>query len=83
MLRYSTIFNPGVSINQGKRLPEMAKIGGGAPRTRLKGNLMECTRTIYPTSIINGPNKTRVIENPKKRAGPSVQGIVKTKLGVV
>ena len=31
MLRELTILNPGVSRNQSKILPDMAKIGGGAP----------------------------------------------------
>ena len=32
---------------------------------------------------MNGLNKNIVRENPTKRAGPRVQGIVKTKLEVV
>ena len=43
MLRELTISNPGVSINQGEILPEVSKIFGGAPITRRKVNLMECT----------------------------------------
>ena len=41
MLRESTILNPGESINERIRLPDMSKIGIGSPRTKRKGNLME------------------------------------------
>ena len=43
MLRELTVLNPGMSRNQGKRSPEMAKIGGGAPSTIWKRKFIECT----------------------------------------
>ena len=43
ILRDLTIADPCVSINQRKRLLDIAKIGGGAPSTIRKGNFMECT----------------------------------------
>ena len=45
------------SINQSKILTEMDKIGSGAPSIIWKVNLMECTLTIHPTSMLNGTNK--------------------------
>ena len=44
---------------------------------------MECTLTIYPTSMMNGLKKKIGRENPKKMAGTSVKGIVKTQLEVL
>ena len=38
-------------------LPEMAKIGGGTPIARRKGDLMKCTQTIHPTIMMNGMKK--------------------------
>ena len=61
MLRYLTIFNPDVSINQGKLVTDMSNIGGGAPSTRCKGKLMKYTETIHPTIMMNGLNKKIVI----------------------
>ena len=66
-----------------KKLPERIKIGGGAPITGQKRNLMKCTRTIQPTTMKNGQKKSRGRENEKKRAGTSVQGIVKTQLEIL
>ena len=43
MLRELKFFDPGMSRNQRKILPEMAKIGGGAPSKIQKRNFMECT----------------------------------------
>ena len=57
MLRGLTILNYVESINQRKILTEMDKIGSGAPRIIWKVNLMECTLTIHPTSMLNGTNK--------------------------
>ena len=37
----------------------MAKIGGGAPCTRRKGNFMECTWIIQSINMMNGLNKNR------------------------
>ena len=79
----STIFNPGESINQRKILPEMAKIGGGAPGTRWKGNLMGRTRTINPERMMNGLKKIIGRENPPKISGPSVEGIVRNQLEIM
>ena len=58
----------------------MEKIGVGAPSTGRKGNMMACTLTIYPINMINGQNKNRGIENPKERAGTSVQGIAEKQM---
>ena len=74
ILRDLKILNPGVSINQRKRLPEMAKIGGSSLGTRRKGNVMECTWTIQPTSMMNGMKKKRVTDNPKKGQVPAYKG---------
>ena len=82
MFRKLTILNPGESTDQSKRVPAMAKIGGGAPITRPKGNLMEFARTIQTTSILNGMEKITRRENPTKKAGPSVQGMVKNQLEI-
>ena len=41
---------------------------------------MECTQNILPTKMMNGLKKIRGRENPKKRAGPREQGMVKTQL---
>ena len=46
MLGNLKILNPGESINQRITLQDMAKIGIGAPMTRLKVSLIECRRTI-------------------------------------
>ena len=43
MLRELTIVNTRESINKSKILTDMANIGGGAPSTKWKGNLMKCT----------------------------------------
>ena len=61
----------------------MARIGICALITRWKGNLMECTRTIHPTSTMNGINLIIGREKPTKRAGPREQGMVKTKLEIL
>ena len=53
MLRDLTILNPGESINQRIRLPYMSNIGGGSTSQIWKGNVMEYTLTIQPTSMIN------------------------------
>ena len=65
MLRELTILNPGESRNQKKILPDMDKIGGDAPMTRWKVNLMEYKRTIHPKIMMNGLNKNRGREKPK------------------
>ena len=52
------------------RLPDMAKIGIGAPSIIRKINLVQCTRTIYPTSIINGLTENRGRDKPKKGQVP-------------
>ena len=49
MSRELKILDPGVSRNQSKILPYMAKIGGGTPSTRQKENLMACTGTTHTT----------------------------------
>ena len=41
MLRYLTILSPVVLRNQREKLPETAKIGGGAPSTIREVNFME------------------------------------------
>ena len=83
MLRESTILDPFVSINQRKRSPYMANIGGGAPRTTRKVNLMSYTGIIHPINKINGLKKYRGRKKPTKRAGTSLQEIVKTQMEVV
>ena len=40
-MRELTIINPEASRDQSKVLPEIAKIGGGAPSTRWKENFKE------------------------------------------
>ena len=66
-----------------KKLPDIIKIGGVAPITGRKRNLMKCTQTIQPTTTKNGQKKSIGRENEKKRAGTSVQGIVKTQLEIL
>ena len=83
MLRDLTILNPRESINQRIILPDMAKIGIGAPSIICKVNLMECTLTIPPAIMVNGLNKIRGRENPTKRAGTRGQGMVKIQLEIV
>ena len=61
----------------------MARIGIDAQITRAKGNIIECTLTIYATRMMNGMKKIKGIDNPTKRAGPSVQGMVKTQPEIV
>ena len=61
----------------------MAKIGGGDPITRLENFLTEFTWNIHPTNMMNGLNKIRGREKPKKRSGTSVRAIVKTQLETV
>ena len=83
MLRDLTIFNPWETINKRIRLPESATIGIGASIKIWKGNFMECTSTIHPTSMVNGLKKSRVRYKPTKRAGPIEQCMVKTQLEIV
>ena len=61
----------------------MANIGGGAPITIRKGNLMEYTRTIQPINMMNSTKKNTGRENPTKRSGTSIQGTVKTQMEVL
>ena len=77
MLRDLTIYNPENSTNQRKRLPDISKLGIGTLNTIWKGNFMECTWTIQPKRMTNGVKKIRRINNPTKREGNSIQGIVK------
>ena len=74
MLRDLTILNPGESINQTKILPDMAKIGGGAPSTIRKINLMECTLTIHPKIMMNGLKKTKEERSQKRGQIPEYKG---------
>ena len=80
MLRGLTILNPVESRNQRIRLPDMDKMGIGAPSTIWNINLMEFTLTIQTKIMMNGLNKRGGREKPKKSAGTSVQGMVKNQL---
>ena len=47
----------------------MSNIGIFDPRTRWKGNFMECTLTMHPTIMMNGMKKNRGRDKPKKSEG--------------
>ena len=57
ILRYLATLNTVVSINLGKRLAEMSKIGGGPPITGWKGKFMECIMKIQTINMMNWPKK--------------------------
>ena len=82
MLRYLTILKHGKSGNQRMILPEMPKNGIGVPSTIWKVNLIKCTWTIHPTSMMSGTKKNIGREKLAKKAGPTVQGMVKTQLKI-
>ena len=83
MLSYLTVLKTRESKNKKIGLTEMSKIGIVALITISKRNLMECTLTIHPTSMMNGLKKIRGRENSTKKSGPSEQGMVKTQLEIV
>ena len=74
------MFNPGDSIHQGIILSLMASICIVAPSIRWRLIFMEYTKAIHPKIFMNGLNKIRGREKPKKGAGPREQGVVKTQL---
>ena len=61
----------------------MDKIGISAPRTIRKGNFMECTRTIHPTSVMNGLKEIIGRDKTTERSGPNIQGMVETQLEIL
>ena len=81
-MRYITIFNHSVSINQRKTLPEMANIGIGDPiRIRMRkfyGIYMD-----YPASKHDEWGKKIEEETILKKSVPIVQAIVRTQMKVV
>ena len=48
----------------------MANICIGAPSKIWKGKLTECTWNIQPTKMMNGMNKSILIDKPKKGKVP-------------
>ena len=83
MLRDLLTFNSFASRNKMIISIEMAKIGGGAPRTIWMGNVMVCTCNIQPINMMIMNKKTTGIGNTTKREGPRVQGIVETQMAIV
>ena len=80
MLRDLPTLNTGASRDQRRRLLQMSNIIGCALSTKWMVNLMVCTWNIQPTNTMNGKNKIRERDKPRKRSGTSVQGIVENKV---